>query len=58
MSTKDGFVTINSTMPVAEYSAIIAKKSREILQNIIIENKIETARQNLNFSQKQLSEKT
>ena len=57
VNKKDGFVTINSTMPVAEYSAIIAKKSREILQNIIIENKIETARQNLNFSQKQLSEK-
>ncbi len=57
VNQKDGFVTINSIMPIAEYSAIIAKNSREILQNIIIENKIETARQNLNFSQKQLDEK-
>ena len=44
-------------MPIAQYSAILAKKSREILQNIIIENKIETARQNLNFSLNQLNEK-
>ena len=57
VNQKDGFITINSTMPIAEYSAIVTKNSREILQNIIIENKIETARQNLNFSQKQLSEK-
>ena len=34
-------------MPNAEYSAKVAKFSRELLQNIIIENKIETARQNL-----------
>ena len=57
VNQKDGFVTIKSIMPVAEYSAIVAKASREILQNIIIENKIETARQNLNFSKKQLKEK-
>ena len=57
VNQKDGFITINSIMPIAEYSAIVTKNSREILQNIIIENKIETARQNLNFSQKQLGEK-
>jgi len=57
VNQKDGFITINSVMPIAEYSAIVTKNSREILQNIIIENKIETARQNLNFSQKQLGEK-
>jgi uncharacterized protein involved in exopolysaccharide biosynthesis len=44
-------------MPIAEYSAIVTRFSREILQNIIIENKIETARQNLDFSEKQLNEK-
>ena len=44
-------------MPVAEYSAIVAKFSRENLQRINIENKIETARQNLIFSEKQLVEK-
>ncbi len=57
VNQQDGFVTITSTMPIAEYSATLAKVSREILQSIIIENKIETARQNLNFSKKQLSEK-
>lgn len=57
VNTKEGFVTITSTMPIAEYSAIVTRFSREILQNIIIENKIETARQNLNFSEKQLNEK-
>ena len=57
VNQKDGFITISSIMPIAEYSAIVAKKSREILQNIIIENKIETARQNLIFSEGQLIEK-
>ena len=54
---KDGFISINCEMPNAEYSATITKFSREILQNIIIENKIETARQNLVFSEGQLIEK-
>ncbi len=53
----DGFVSINAELSVAEYSAKIAKFSREILQSIIIENKIETARQNLVFSEGQLIEK-
>ena len=57
INQKDGFITITSIMPNPEYSAVVAKESREILQNIIIENKIETARQHLNFSEKQLSEK-
>ena len=57
VNQKDGFITINSEMPLAKYSAIIAKFSRDILQNIIIENKIESARQNLIFSQSQLIEK-
>ena len=57
VNEKDGFITISTSMPIAEYSAIIAKESREILQQIIIENKIETARLNLNSSKKQLDEK-
>ena len=44
-------------MPVAEYSAIVANHQEKYLQNIIIENKIETARQNLKFSENQLTEK-
>ena len=57
VNLKDGFISISCEMPNAEYSAKIAKLSREILQNIIIENKIETARQNLIFSEGQLREK-
>jgi uncharacterized protein involved in exopolysaccharide biosynthesis len=57
INTKDGFISISSKMPNAEYSARTAKYSRELLQNIIIENKIETARQNLIFSEGQLIEK-
>ena len=57
VNQKDGFVSINAELPVAEYSANVAKFSRELLQNIIIENKIETARQNLIFSESQLLEK-
>ena len=44
-------------MPIAEYSAILANNAKEILQKIIIENKIESAKQNLEFSKKQLREK-
>ena len=57
VNEKDGFISINCEMPNAEYSAKITKFSREILQNIIIENKIENARQNLVFSESQLIEK-
>ena len=57
VNQKDGFILITSEMSNAEYSAKVAKFSREILQNIIIENKVETARQNLIFSEGQLIEK-
>ena len=57
VNDNDGFVSIVSQMPVAEYAANVAKFSREILQNIIIKNKIESARQNLVFSEGQLIEK-
>jgi uncharacterized protein involved in exopolysaccharide biosynthesis len=57
VNQKDGFISIGCEMYNAEYSAKVAKFSRELLQNIIIENKIETARQNLIFSEGQLIEK-
>ena len=57
VNQKDGFITLSSTLPVAEYSAILTKKAKEILQEIIIKNKIESANQNLIFSQQQLEEK-
>ena len=44
-------------MPVTEYSAVLAVKAKKILQEIIINNKIESANQNLIFSQQQLEEK-
>jgi hypothetical protein len=39
------------------YSAIVAKSAKEILQNIIIENRIQSARENLSYVQEQLAEK-
>ena len=57
VNEKDGFITLSSTLPVAEYSTILTNKAKEILQGIIINNKIESARQNLNFSKEQLAEK-
>ena len=57
VNKNDGFISISCEMPNAELSAKIAKYSRELLQNIIIENKIETARQNLIFSEGLLIEK-
>ena len=53
----DGFVTISTFIQNAEYSAVIANFSKEILQQIIIENRIESANQNLKFSQEQLNKK-
>ena len=57
VNQKDGFISIGCEMPNAEYSAKVAKFSRELLQNIIIENKIETARQNLIFSEESINRK-
>ena len=57
VNQKDGFVSIDAKLSVADYSARVAKFSREILQKIIIENRIESARQNLIFSESQLIEK-
>lgn len=57
VNQKDGFITINSIMPEAEYAAVLANNAKDILQKIIIQNKIESAKQNLKFSQEQLEEK-
>ena len=57
VNQKDGFVSIDAKLSIADYSARVAKFSREILQKIIIENRIESARQNLIFSESQLIEK-
>ena len=57
INQKDGFISLSSTLPVAEYSANLTINAKEILQDIIIDNKIESANQNLIFSQQQLEEK-
>ena len=57
VNTESGYITISSLMPRPNHASIIANNSREILQNIIIENKIESAKQNLLFTEKQLNEK-
>ena len=57
INQKDGFISLSSTLTVAEYSANLTINAKEILQEIIIDNKIESANQNLIFSQQQLEEK-
>lgn len=57
VNQKDGFITLSSTLPVAEYATNLTINAKEILQEIIISNKIKSANQNLIFSQQQLLEK-
>tara|TARA_B100001093_G_C26838737_1_gene1019554 strand:- start:173 stop:1171 length:999 start_codon:yes stop_codon:yes gene_type:complete len=54
---KDGFVTISSNMPKSEYAAYTTINARNILQKIIINNKIRSAKENLKFSEQQLKSK-
>ena len=57
VNQKDGFISLSATLPVAEYSTNLTINAKEILQEIIINNKIESANQSLIFSQQQLKEK-
>ena len=57
INIKDGFITIFSNMPNSEYAANTCINAREILQKIVIDNRIKSAKQKLEFSEKQLSEK-
>ena len=57
VNQKDGFVTISANMPESEYAAYSAINARNILQKIIINNNIKSAKQNLKFSEKQLKSK-
>tara|TARA_B100001939_G_C16915357_1_gene606639 strand:- start:443 stop:1435 length:993 start_codon:yes stop_codon:yes gene_type:complete len=57
VNQKDGFVKLTTYMVNPSYSAIVAKSAKEILQNIIIENRIQSARENLSYVQEQLAEK-
>ncbi|MAR25824.1 MAG: hypothetical protein CMC50_00110 [Flavobacteriaceae bacterium] len=57
VNQKDGFITISANMPEAEYAAYGAINARNILQKIIINNKVKSAKQNLEFSKEQLKSK-
>ncbi len=57
VNQKDGFVTISANMPESEYAAYSAINARNILQKIIINNNIKSAKQNLKFSEEQLKSK-
>jgi len=54
---KDAFVTISANMPKSEYAANICINAREILQKIVINNRIKSAEQKLDNSEKQLKSK-
>jgi len=57
VNQKDGFITILANMPNSEYAANTCINARDILQKTVIDNKIKSAKQKLEFSEKQLSEK-
>ena len=57
VNQKDGFVTISTNMPNSEYAANTCINAREILQKTIINNRIKSAKQKLEYSEKQLAMK-
>ena len=57
VNQKDGFVTILANMPESEYAANTCINAREILQKIVIDNRIKSAEQKLEYSEKQLASK-
>ena len=57
VNQKDGFVTILAKMPKSEYAANTCINAREILQKTVIDNRIESAKQKLEYSEKQLASK-
>ena len=57
VNQKDGFITISANMPESEFAANTCINAREILQKIVINNKIKSAKQKLEFSEEQLRAK-
>ena len=57
INQKDGFVTISANMPESEYAANTCINAREILQETVINNKIKSAKQKLEYSEQQLASK-
>ena len=57
VNQKDDFVTITANMPKSEYAANVCINAREILQETVINNRIKSAKQKLDYSEKQLKSK-
>ncbi len=57
VNQKDGFVTISAKMPKSEYAANTCINAREILQETVISTRIKSAKQKLEYSEKQLVSK-
>ena len=57
VNQKDGFVTISANMPKSEYAANTCINAREILQETVISSRIKSAKQKLEYSEKQLTSK-
>ena len=57
VNNKDGFITITANMPNSEYAANTCINAREILQETVINNRIKSAKQKLEYSEKQFNSK-
>ena len=57
VNVKDGFITMSANMPSSEYAATACINAREILQEIVINNRIKSAKQKLEYSEKQFNSK-
>jgi len=57
VNERGGFVTISADMPESDFAAKTCINAREILQEIVISNKIKSAKQRLEFSEEQLRSK-
>ena len=57
VNQKDAFITISANMPKSEYAANVCINAREILQKTVINNRIKSAEQKLDYTEKQLKSK-
>jgi len=57
VNQKDGFVTISANMPESEYAANTCINARDILQKTVINSRIKSAKQKLDYSEQQLASK-
>ena len=57
VNEKDGFVSISANMPESEYAANMCINARELLQESVINKRIKSAKQKLEYSEEQLNSK-